>query len=202
MCGSSSSPPFAIAAYAVTSCNGVTAISYPIRIDAAVWRDHCFGSRNVPAASAGSGTPSGMPNPRSRKVSYFCRGVSRWPNWTMPMLLENLITSASESSAALCMSLMTRPSSSSLPLWVLTMSVGRARLCSSSDAAMNGLSVEPGSNGSVTAVFPNVVRPTLLLASARISPVCGFITTMSPPCAPGCRRRSPARARRCPEERC
>ena len=101
----------------------------------------------------------------------------------MPILLENRMTSASESDFDLCMSEMTRPSSSSVPLWVSTMSVGRARPLSSNEAATKGLSVEPGSNGSVTAVFENAVRPTLLLASARISPVCGFITTMSPPSA-------------------
>jgi len=31
---------FAIAAYAVTSCSGVTAISYPMRTDALVCFDH------------------------------------------------------------------------------------------------------------------------------------------------------------------
>ena len=91
------------------------------------------------------------------------------------------MTSASESDGALCMSLMTRPSSSSWPLWVFTTSVGRALLFSSNDAATNGLSVEPGSNGSVTAVFENDVRPTLSLAIARISPVCGSMMIAVPP---------------------
>src|SRR3954453_13185055 len=92
------------------------------------------------------------------------------------------MTSASESRCALCRSLITRPSSSSLPPCVSTTSVGLARPFSSSDAATNGLSVEAGSNGSVTAVLEKIGRPTLLLARARSARGGGVGgDTLSPP---------------------
>jgi len=59
------------------------------------------GGRSVPDASAGYGTPVGVPNPTSRSASYCSRGVRRLENFTIPMLLENRITSRSDSDAAL-----------------------------------------------------------------------------------------------------
>ena len=49
---------------------------------------------------------------------------------------------------------------------------------------MNGLAVDPGSNGSVSTVADVCRGSSRRLAIARISPVCGSRMTMSPPSAP------------------
>ena len=64
------------------------------------------------------------------------------------------------------------------------MSVSRALPCCISAAAMNGLSVDPGSYGSVSAVLAVLRGSARWLAMARTSPSAGFMTTTSPPSAP------------------
>ncbi len=182
--GSRSSPPFAIAPYATASWMGVTPISYPMASDAADCRDHSVGGRSVPAASEGYCTPVGVPKPKSRSVSYCSAGVSRCANFTMPMLLDQRMTSASESAAALWTSRIVRRSTVKTPFSVFTTSVVRARPRDRSADAVNGLSVDPGSNVSTNAGLPVERGSARRLDMARISPVCGSRMTTSPPDAP------------------
>jgi hypothetical protein len=108
-------------------------------------------------------------------------------NFTMPMLLECWMTSRSVIADALWMSVMVRPWVRHCPFSVLTTSSTRARPRASSAPARNGLSVEPGSNGSLSAVLAVARLSLRWLASASTSPVFGSSTTMSPPLAPICR---------------
>ena len=113
--------------------------------DAGVVDDHLAGAGRRPGDSTGYGSPAFEPKPASCSRPYSSRRVRRVPKRTMPTLLENLMTSRSESALARCTSVIVRPSSFHRPPKTSMISSARARLSSSNVAATNGLSVDPGS---------------------------------------------------------
>jgi hypothetical protein len=131
--------------------------------------------------------PVNSPMPNARSVVYCVAGSSRLANFTVPMLLEMRIASASRihGKPSCGSSVIVRNGSFHFPPSPYTLSSGVTRSCSSSAAAAKILAVDPGSKVAVSAFdveLPSACRDV----SARTSPVWGSTTTTSPPAAFSC----------------
>src|SRR5688572_260149 len=143
-------------------------------------RDHWVGLRNSPLDSDGYVTAVGEPKPNDRRYWYCLRGSSSTDNLASAMFDDSRSAPATDVQPIACTSRNVRPSFTYVPFSANTLSVRRAVFSESSVATINGLSVDPGSYGSVTArQLSDVLLRTL--AEARTSPVRGSVSDKSPP---------------------
>ena len=91
--GSSSSPPFAIAANAAAICSGVTATWYPIAMEAIARSLSVSALQTRPWLSAGKSRDRACPKPNRSTYRLSRSGPRRSPTRMAPTLLDLTITS-------------------------------------------------------------------------------------------------------------
>ena len=146
--------------------------------------DQSSGLRRMPEVSPGIGSPVGMPKPKSRNISYCWRRERRLAILATPTLDDTRSASARVSVLALgCTSFSTRPATYQLPLPMSTRSSSVPTSLDRIAATVKGLSVDPGSLAVLMAARP-AASPSRIDTTARISPLAGSVTRMSPPLDP------------------